>query len=133
MCLKKSNIHTAPPLAVILIPDLIGCVSPVGHRGHLTLVHVLLHERVGVGELVALSTLNKAETRSFRKQTRNRRGLRAGASLCVLTMRKHCWLKLWLMYVASIARFRGELKELPSSCGGSLAVSLTVSKSEGRR
>lgn len=47
-----------------------------------------------------------------------------------LTMRKHCWLKLWLMYVASIARLRGELKELPSSCGGSLAVSLTVSKSE---
>lgn len=44
-------------------------------------------------------------------------------------MRKHCWLKLWLMYVASIARLRGELKELPSSCGGSLAVSLTVSKS----
>lgn len=29
-----------------------------------------------------------------------------------------------------MARFRGELKELPSSCGGSLAVSLTVSKSE---
>lgn len=47
-----------------------------------------------------------------------------------LTIRKHCWLKLWLMYVASIARLRGELKELPSSCGGSLAVSLTVSKSE---
>lgn len=29
-----------------------------------------------------------------------------------------------------MARFRGELKELPSSCGGSLAVSLTVSRSE---
>lgn len=34
--------------------------------------------------------------------------------------------------MASIARFRGELKELPSSCGGSLAVSLTVSRSGGR-
>lgn len=32
-----------------------------------------------------------------------------------------------------MARFRGELKELPSSCGGSLAVSLTVSKSESSR
>lgn len=29
-----------------------------------------------------------------------------------------------------MARLRGELKELPSSCGGSLAVSLTVSRSE---
>lgn len=28
-----------------------------------------------------------------------------------------------------MARLRGELKELPSSCGGSLAVSLTVSRS----
>lgn len=50
--------------------------------------------------------------------------------MLILTMRKHCWLKLWLMYVASIARLRGELKELPSSCGGSLAVSLTVSRSK---
>lgn len=32
-----------------------------------------------------------------------------------------------------MARFRGELKELPSSCGGSLAVSLTVSKSASSR
>lgn len=48
-------------------------------------------------------------------------------------MRKHCWLKLWLMYVASMARFLGELKEFPSSCGGSLAVSLTVSRSESQR
>uniref|UniRef100_A0A0E9WWB9 Uncharacterized protein n=1 Tax=Anguilla anguilla TaxID=7936 RepID=A0A0E9WWB9_ANGAN len=29
-----------------------------------------------------------------------------------------------------MARLRGELKELPSSCGGSLAVSLTVSRSK---
>lgn len=28
-----------------------------------------------------------------------------------------------------MARLRGELKELPSSCGGSLAVSLTVRRS----
>lgn len=45
------------------------------------------------------------------------------------TMRRHCWLKLWLMYVASMARFRGEFKEFPSSWGGSFAVSLTVSRS----
>lgn len=32
-----------------------------------------------------------------------------------------------------MARFRGELKEFPSSCGGSLAVSLTVSKSGSNR
>lgn len=29
-----------------------------------------------------------------------------------------------------MARLRGELKELPSSCGGSLAVSLTVNRSD---
>lgn len=46
-------------------------------------------------------------------------------------MRRHCWLKLWLMYVASMARFRGEFRELPSSWGGSFAVSLTVSRSDG--
>lgn len=34
-------------------------VSPVGYRGHLTLVHIFLHKRVGVRELVALSALNK--------------------------------------------------------------------------
>lgn len=35
------------------------------------------------------------------------------------------------MKVASSDRFLGELRELPSSCGGSLEVSLTVSRSGG--
>lgn len=54
------------------------------------------------------------------------------AQWAVLTIRKHCWEKLWLMYVASMARLRGELKEFPSSWGGSLAVSLTVRRSANR-
>ncbi|CAN7979219.1 unnamed protein product, partial [Ixodes persulcatus] len=37
-----------------------------------------------------------------------------------------CWEKLWLMKVASRARLRGALIELPSSCGGSEAVSFTT-------
>ncbi len=40
-----------------------------------------------------------------------------------------CWEKLWLMKVASKARFLGEFRLVPSSWGGSAAVSLTVSKS----
>ena len=40
-----------------------------------------------------------------------------------------CWEKLWLINVASRAKFLGEFRLLPSSCGGSAAVSLTVSRS----
>lgn len=116
--------------------DMTSRVSPVGYRGHLTLVHILLHKRVGVRKLVPLSTLNKTKTFQSLKNKQTRDDWRHNAAergAGGFTTRKHCWLKLWLMYVASIARFRGELKELPSSCGGSLAVSLTVSKSESYR
>ena len=40
-----------------------------------------------------------------------------------------CCEKLWLINVASSAKFLGEFRLLPSSCGGSAAVSLTVSRS----
>lgn len=49
-----------------------------------------------------------------------------------LTDTRTCWEKLWLMKVASRDRDRGELRALPSSWGGSLEVSLTVSRS-GRK
>ena len=48
----------------------------------------------------------------------------------MLTIFNTCWEKLWLIKVASRAKFLGELILLPSSWGGSAAVSLTVSKSE---
>ena len=40
--------------------------------------------------------------------------------LC-FTILRHCWEKLWLMKVASRARFLGEFMWVPSSCGGSMA------------
>ena len=43
-----------------------------------------------------------------------------------LTILSTCWEKLWLMYMASIDRLRGEFILVPSSCGVSVAVSLTV-------
>jgi len=46
-----------------------------------------------------------------------------------LTIFRTCWEKLWLTNVASSERFFGEFKLLPSSCGGSVAVSLTVRRS----
>jgi len=48
---------------------------------------------------------------------------------CKLTILRTCCEKLWLMNVASSARFFGEFRLAPSSCGGSVAVSLTVNKS----
>ena len=45
------------------------------------------------------------------------------------TIFKTCCEKLWLMKVASRARFLGELILPVSSCGGSVAVSLTVNRS----
>ena len=46
-----------------------------------------------------------------------------------LTCFKTCWEKLWLTNVASNARFLGVFILLPSSWGGSVAVSLTDSRS----
>ena len=59
-----------------------------------------------------------------------------GSSLCLQklpTIFKHCCEKLWLMKVASNAKFLGEFMWFPSSCGDSMAVSFTVSKSGKKR
>lgn len=50
--------------------------------------------------------------------------------LVSLTIFSTCCEKLWLTKVASSAKFLGEFKFAPSSCGGSVAVSLTVSRSK---
>ena len=47
----------------------------------------------------------------------------------ILTTFSTCCEKFWLINVASNAKFLGEFILWPSSCGGSVAVSLTVNKS----
>lgn len=49
-----------------------------------------------------------------------------------LTVFNTCCEKLWLINVASNAKFLGEFKLFASSDGGSTAVSLTVSKSKNQ-
>lgn len=78
-------------------------VSPVGYRGHLTLVHILLHKRVGVGKLVPLSTLNKTKTFQSpkNKQTRDQwrhnaaEGGAGGLLPCVNTAGWSCGWCTW--------------------------------------
>ena len=50
-----------------------------------------------------------------------------------LTILSTCCEKFWLINLASRARLRGALILLPSSCGGSVAVSLTESMSTMER
>jgi len=79
-----------------------------------------------------LTTINWNATQPLKTQSRNY--LITISQLCQsirqwLTIFRTCCEKLWFTNVASRERFFGEFKLVPSSCGGSVAVSLTVSRS----